>query len=668
MISYFKGPREAWRTGLPTYASVVYPSLWPGIDLVYTGTATRLKYTFLVHSGANPDRIQLAYRGVTAVTLTDGGELDVSTPSGGFRDAKPYAYQEMEGRRVEVGATYALGPDAAGTGGYGFRVGAYDAAALLVLDPSILVYAGYIGGSGQEQAEGIAADSAGNAYVTGATSSSEATFPATVGPDLTFNGGYDAFVVKVNAAGTALVYAGYIGGSGGDGGYGIAADSAGNAYVTGRTDSSEATFPVTVGPDLTSNGGGAFVAKVNAAGTSLVYAGYIDGTNIGRGVAVDSVGNAYVTGATSSSEATFPATVGPDLTYNGALDVFVAKVNAAGTALVYAGYIGGSANDQGFGIAVDSVGNAYVTGATSSSEATFPATVGPDVTYNGGISTGADQFVAKVNAAGTALLYAGYIGGSGDDGFIEGHEFTLGIAVDSAGNAYVAGSTESSQDTFPVTVGPDLTYNGGESDAFVAKVNTAGTALVYAGYIGGDGWELGFGIAIDNVGNAYVAGRTDSSEASFPVTVGPDLTYNGGFDAFVAKIVQSTAFCEVTITNGGWIIANNGDRANFGGNAKVSGDGSTVTGNEEYQDKGPAQPMNVHSITLLATTCSADLKTATIYGTATINGSGTFSFRIDVVDMGEPGTNDAYGIILSNGYASGQHQLQGGNVQIHMGS
>ena len=541
MISYFKGPREAWRTGLPTYASVVYPSLWPGIDLVYTGTATRLKYTFLVHSGANPDRIQLAYRGVTAVTLTDGGELDVSTPSGGFRDAKPYAYQEMEGRRVEVGATYALGPDAAGTGGYGFRVGAYDAAALLVLDPSILVYAGYIGGSGQEQAEGIAADSAGNAYVTGATSSSEATFPATVGPDLTFNGGYDAFVVKVNAAGTALVYA---------------------------------------------------------------------------------------------------------------------------------GYIGGSANDQGFGIgiAVDSVGNAYVTGATSSSEATFPATVGPDVTYNGGISTGADQFVAKVNAAGTALLYAGYIGGSGDDGFIEGHEFTLGIAVDSAGNAYVAGSTESSQDTFPVTVGPDLTYNGGESDAFVAKVNTAGTALVYAGYIGGDGWELGFGIAIDNVGNAYVAGRTDSSEASFPVTVGPDLTYNGGFDAFVAKIVQSTAFCEVTITNGGWIIANNGDRANFGGNAKVSGDGSTVTGNEEYQDKGPAQPMNVHSITLLATTCSADLKTATIYGTATINGSGTFSFRIDVVDMGEPGTNDAYGIILSNGYASGQHQLQGGNVQIHMGS
>src|SRR5437867_8009552 len=299
VVSYFKGPREAWKTGLPTYASVVYPNLWPGIDLVYTGTATRLKYTFLVHPGADPDRIELACRGATAVTLTDGGELDVSTPLGGFRDAKPYAYQEMEGRRVGVGATYALSPDAAGAHGYGFRLGSYDRARLLVLDPAILVYAGYIGGSSFDRGSGIAVDSAGNAYVTGFTTSTEATFPETVGPDLTYNGNLDAFVAKVNAAGTALLYAGYIGGSADEGGYGIAVDVAGNAYVTGFTSSSEATFPVTVGPDLTFNGAfNAFVAKVNAAGTALVYAGYIGGSggDEGFGIAVDSAGNAYVTG------------------------------------------------------------------------------------------------------------------------------------------------------------------------------------------------------------------------------------------------------------------------------------------------------------------------------------------------------------------------------------
>jgi hypothetical protein len=164
-----------------------------------------------------------------------------------------------------------------------------------------------------------------------------------------------------------------------------------------------------------------------------------------------------------------------------------------------------------------------------------------------------------------------------------------------------------------------------------------------------------------------VAGATDSSD--FPTTVGAyDTTYNGGGDAFVTKLlpVVSTPSCEVTITNGGWIVADNGDRANFGGNAKVSADGSIVQGEEEYQDQGPARPFDLHSIALLAATCSSDLKSATIYGTARIDGSGTHAFRIDVTDMGSPGTNDSYGIIIPDiGYASGQHQLQAGNVTIH---
>ena len=187
---------------------------------------------------------------------------------------------------------------------------------------------------------------------------------------------------------------------------------------------------------------------------------------------MDSTGNAYVTGETRSSEATFPVTVGPDLTFNGIQDAFVAKVNPSGTALDYAGYIGGSARDFGFGIAVDSTGNAYVTGVTSSTEATFPVTVGPDLTYNGG----QDAFVAKVNPSGTALDYAGYIGGSERD-------LGLGIAVDSTGSAYVTGEARSTEATFPVTVGPDLTFNGGNNIS-------GGDAFVDQGQRGGDGARL----------------------------------------------------------------------------------------------------------------------------------------------------------------------------------
>ena len=374
-----------------------------------------MKYHFLVKPGADPRVIRLAYRGATGVGVSDAGQLEVVTPLGHLRDDRPVAYQEVRGKRVEVTTDYALEPKAeAGSDAYGFKLGDYDRNRPLVLDPAVFVYAGYIGGENSDSGNGIAVDNKGNAYVTGFTQSTEASFPVTVGPDLTFNGGgfvsADAFVAKVNASGTALVYAGYIGGDSVDQGRGIAVDNKGNAYVTGFTQSTEASFPVTVGPDLTFNGGDdffgdAFVAKVNASGTALVYAGYIGGDDGdgGSGIAVDKRGNAYVTGGTRSTEASFPVTVGPDLTFNGGDgdavfggDAFVAKVNASGIALVYAGYIGGDSVDQGRGIAVDKKGNAYVTGDTVSTEASFPVTVGPGLTFNGIF----DAFVAKVSETG----------------------------------------------------------------------------------------------------------------------------------------------------------------------------------------------------------------------------------------------------------------------------
>jgi len=524
VVSYFKGPREAWHTGLPTYAGVRYRDLWPGIDLVWSGEEGRLKSSFIVKPGADPGRIRLRWRGASKVRVGPEGELEVTTPVGNFAEQRPVAYQEAGGGKLEVAAGYWLrGRE------YGFRLGEYDRSRELVVDPVILLYAGYIGGSAEDHAYAIAVDAAGNAYVAGETKSSEATFPVTVGPDLSYNGAADAFVVKVNASGTALVYASYIGGSGEDCASGIAVDAAGNAYVTGYTNSSETSFPVSVGPDLTFNGSwDAFVVKVNGAGTGLVYAGYIGGSGDDRayGIAVDVAGNAYVVGTTGSTEATFPVTVGPDLSYNGGSDAFVAKVNSSGTGLVYAGYIGGSGDDSGRGIAVDAAGNAYVTGYTDSTQTTspvaFPVLLGPDLTHNGLW----DAFVAKVNASGTALLYAGYIGGSDVD-------VGRGIAVDAAGNAYVVGHTASRN--FPVTVGPDLTYNGGDYDAFVAKVNPSGTALVYAGYIGGGQADIGRGIAVDAAGNAYVTGNTNYW-GNFPVKLGPSLTHSGGEDAFIVKV------------------------------------------------------------------------------------------------------------------------------------
>jgi len=552
VISYFQGSSGDWKSGLPSYSRIVYANLWPGIDLAYSGTMDELKYEFIVHPGADPSRIRLAYRGASSVQVNPEGRLAVATPLGGFVDGAPVAYQEDSGPRVNVPMAYTIAdssPDktaggvALENGGnavtFGFSLGEYDRTRTLVLDPVILVYCGYIGGPNFDYGYGIAADKKGHAYITGYTSSMDPVFPVTVGPDLSFNrGGMDAFVAKVNAAGTGLDYCGFIGGAGDDYAYAVAVDPSGNAYVTGYTSSTETTFPVKIGPDLTHNGlFDVFVAKVNAGGTALSYCGYIGGSShdYGRGIAVDASGNAYVTGYTYSTASTFPAAVGPSLVQRGNNDAFVAKVRADGKALDYCGYIGGSGQDYGRGIAVDASGNAYVTGSTNSTEATFPIVAGPFFTANGDF----DAFVAKVNGQGSELLYCGFIGGNSED-------VGTGIAVDGDGNAYVTGYAASNEGSFPANMGPDLSHNGGFYDAFVAKVDTEGSTVYYCGFIGGSAYDVGTGIAVDRWGYAYVTGYTSSKEDTFPVKTGPGLTLSGSFDVFVAKVDTNGAkllFC-----------------------------------------------------------------------------------------------------------------------------
>lgn len=540
-VSYFRGNPEQWHIGLPTFRRLVYRNLWPGIDLICQGTVNKMKYEFLVHPGADPGRIRLAYRGAD-VSLTDAGQLRIGTPLGEWLDEAPIAYQDIDGKRVPVSMSFVLGetrnqdrPDGDASHPVAFELGSYDTRLPLVLDPAWLIYCGYMGGAQEDRANAVAVDKEGHAYVTGYTrSSQEDGFPVIAGPDLTYNGvnNQEVFIAKVKPDGSGLVYSGYLGGTNNDVANGIAVDEAGNAYVTGITNSSPADgFPVLVGPDLTMNSGlDAFVAKIKADGSGLVYCGYIGGadTTFGRGIAVDGTGSAYVVGHTLSSETSFPVTGGPDLTYNGGSDAYVAKVKSDGSGLDYCGYIGGTLQDEGYGVAVDKTGNAYVMGYTVSSQTDgFPVVVGPDVTHNGGW----DIFVSKIRPDGSGFVYSGFIGGA------ESEYYGYGIAVDDSGSAYVTGHTASTEaQGFPVSIGPDLTHNG-SLDAFVAKVRSDGSGLDYCGYIGGSGGDYGYGIAVDGSGNAYLAGSTQSSETQgFPVTVGPDLTYNGGLDAFVARV------------------------------------------------------------------------------------------------------------------------------------
>ncbi len=504
-----------WHTGVPSYSRVSYRGVWSGVDVSFYGNQRRLEYDFVVRPGADPGRIALRFSGARGVRLDRRGDLVVGVRGGTVRELAPRAYQRIAGVRRAVASRYVV---LAG-GRVAVRVGGYDHRRALVIDPA-LSYATYLGGSGVEYGARITVDASDNAYVAGYTTS--VNFPVTAGAAQTLGRGGDAFVAKLNAAGTALVYSTYLGGSSADGGFGVKVDANGNAYVTGYTISPD--FPTTLGASQMVFGGGVdqFVSKLNASGSGLIYSTFLGGTSIGRstGIAVDASGSAYVSGETSSS--TFPTTVGAAQTTNaGNTDAFVSKLNPTGTALVYSTFLGGAGDDLATGIGIDDTGNAYVSGYTTSTN--FPATAGAVQTASGG---GQDAFVAKLNPTGSAFVYASYLGGGADDqGF--------GIAVDPSGSAYVAGVTSSR--AFPVTPGAAQTTNAGTSDAFVSKLNPAGSALSYSSYLGGRGDDFGNAVAVDANGNAYVTGQTSSPD--FPTTPNAAQPANGGGqDAFVAKL------------------------------------------------------------------------------------------------------------------------------------
>ena len=719
--NYFIGndPRH-WRTDVPTYVKVQYKDVYPGIDLVFYGNQRQLEYDLIVAPGADPTAITLSFDGADQLVVDGKGDLVLQFGDSDLRLQKPLVYQMINGAKQQIHGNYRLEDQHQ----IRFQVAVYDRSKPLVIDPT-LSYSTYLGGSSRDQGHGIAVDSSGNAYVTGHTSSSN--FP-TAGPQQPVLGGTgsegfgDVFVAKLNPTGSALVYSTYLGGIGDDNGHDIVLDAANNAYLTGRTNSTN--FPTTVGAfDTTYNGGpfcgDAFVTKLDPSGSALLYSTYLGGSGeeCGAGIAVDSAANAYIIGTVRSTDfPTTPSAFQP--AFGGGFgDAFVTKLNSTGTGpLLYSTYLGGSDSDQGQRIAIDTSGNAYAVGDTHSTN--FPTTGGAFQTIK---AAGGDVFVTKLNSTGTApLVYSTYLGGNNGEqalgittdsfrnayvtGATNSTNFptTLGafqtafaggiadafvtklnpagsaplvystylggsnndnntrIALDSLNNAYVTGVTDSIN--FPTTSGAFQTaFAGGLGDAFVTKLNPTGTApLVYSTYLGGSNSDAGNGIALDPFGNAYVTGHTAST--NFPTTTGAfQTTYgSGSSDSFVAKIIDVvlSPAPENKVTGGGTVDVPGGI-GNFGFIVQRKDAAGPISGNLNYHNKASGAKIKNSSFTIFA--ISGNL--AVFEGTCTNNGASC-TFRVTVTDNGEPGDTDEFTISISGGAEEGG-TLRSGNIQIH---
>ncbi|HEX8408137.1 MAG TPA: SBBP repeat-containing protein [Thermoanaerobaculia bacterium] len=618
---------KSWQRNVPHYAKVRYDGVYRGIDAVFYGNERRLEFDFVVAPGANPRAIAMQFDGADVMHVDAAGDLVLEVGGRELRQHKPVAYQQFGGERRDVTASYVL------TGrGVGFRFGAYDRTQPLVVDP-VITYSSYLGGDYYDMGYGIAVDGAGNTYVTGRAASND--FPTTPGAlqpaTMAYN---EAFVAKLDGNGK-LIYSTYLGSNGQDTATGIAADQQGHAYVTGEFSSLGAPFTAgayqtspngadigvfkltpmgdgvvygarvggtgddrstSIALDANNNaivtgtlhlvtdfptvnaaqpvyGGGytdAFLFKLNASGSALVYSTYLGGGAVvennntrldeGNSVAVDAAGNAYVTGFTNADD--FPITPGALQNNSGTYDVFVTKFSPSGQ-IVYSARFGGDDADIGRGIDVDPAGNAYVTGDTTFGYPTTPGAFQANGTF--------DAFVTKIDAQGSTVVYSTYLGGSAGNGSDNGVEIGYAIAVNGMGEAHVTGTTRSKN--FPVkdAIQPAIGAAIWLQDAFVTKLNAAGSALVYSTFLGANGTDVGHDIAVDVFGNVYVTGSTSST--LFPTTEGAAQRVNGSDDgngsahddAFIVKISNATTFhviapCRLIDTRGGGAVSSTAPR------------------------------------------------------------------------------------------------------------
>ncbi|HEV2315551.1 MAG TPA: SBBP repeat-containing protein [Candidatus Acidoferrales bacterium] len=537
--NYFIGSdRSKWLSGIPNYSRVRYRGIYPGVDLIYYGNQGQLEFDFVVSPGGDPKSVALKFDRHEHVTIASDGSLQLGLKQNAVLLHRPNVYQIDHGSKRSVNGEFVF---LAG-GRVGIRIGSYDRTKPLVIDP-VLTYSSYLGANnGDADAEAIAVDSRGVAYVAGSTSSTN--FPVFDGYQSTGPTSYLAFVAELDPSGSYLMYSTYLGGTSESYGQGIAIDANTNVYVTGYTFGTD--FPVVNGFQLSNNnpaGGNAFIARIDTTQTgtaSLVYSSYLGGGgnpnnpnpwfgDLAMGIAADSAGRAYVTGTTTSdaSVAPFPTTSNAYQSSlaspNGNAFLTVVDTNQSGAAsLVYSTYLGGDGTtfgDFGVGITADTSGDAYIVGqSTSDASGPFPTTPGAyQSTLN---SPNGNVFLAEIattQSGSASLVYSTYLGGSTTN--LLG-DYGGAIALDSVGKVYIAGDAGSSD--FPISVGAFQIANSANGKAFVAKfdLSQSGTqSLVYSTFLGGTNSSSGdtaTGIAVDANGDAFVTGTTSSTD--FPTT------------------------------------------------------------------------------------------------------------------------------------------------------
>ena len=565
-----------WTHDAPLYDAVVYRNLYPGVDLRYATAGGRLKSEYVVAPAADPALIRIRYQGAQRARVDSQGNLRLKTAAGEIIERAPSVYQEAAGTRTFVPARFVVFSN----NDVRFEIGAYDRSRRLVIDP-ILSYSTYLGGAGIERATSVAVDSSGNAYITGYTDSTALATTAGAF-QLSSAGGVDAFVLKLSPGGSSIVYWTFLGGSGDDRGFSIAVDSSGFAYVTGQTQStnfpvvsafrttlsgnrdafvtklntagsglvystylggggsdsgysiavapglfavvtgttSSANFPLANAYDSTLGGASdAFVTRFGLNGDTVSFSSYLGGSGDerGTGIAADSSGFVYVSGTTTSTN--FPTFSPFQASSAGGQDIFIAKLNVVTPSLLFGSYLGGSGaefTDTGRSLAVDSAGGMYAAGRTGSTN--FPVVGGYQTTLKGGT----DCFVSKVSAAG-ALAFSTYLGGAGPDA-------CTAVAVDSSNRVYVAGYTASPD--FP-QVNPTQASFGGVYDAFLSKLNSVGSVLMESTFHGGADNDAAYGLALDSGGAAYVVGQTASS--NFPLLSPAQSVISSVQDGFASR-------------------------------------------------------------------------------------------------------------------------------------
>lgn len=555
-INYLVGDRAQWRSGVSTFAKVRVSEIYPGIDLIYHGNQKRLEYDFDIAPGANPNAITIRFNSAEKISLNTQGELILKLNGGEIRQPTPEIFQNVAGEKNFIRGGYKI-LDAHTVS---FVVGNYNHSLPLIIDPT-LAFSTYFGGTRVETAWSVALGADGSIYVGGQTMSKRFSkkgpkynpFSTDGAYQETFAGGKligDGFLAKFDSTGTNLVYLTYLGSTKDDYISGVAVDAAGDAYVAGFTDWTNfpvknALFPNIAGTynkKLKAYLPDAFVAEFDPSGSNLVYSTFLggSGSDTASAIAIDSSGDVYVTGSTDSSD--FPMInslqfqASPLNHLLGANNAFVSEIGPGGSSLLFSSYLGGQNIDVGEGIAVDASGYIYISGFTSSPN--FPATnyivftnqligvtnqiIGSNVVDGhllngliGSTNLANDAFITKLQPSGTDFVYSTLLGGSGDD---------LGyrVACDSDGNAYVVGYSSSTN--FPNTAAnvsglhsfeaTNHNFSIQDKDVFLTKLGPDGTNIIYSALFGGKGDDVGYGIAVDAAGDAFVTGYTKSE--NFP--------------------------------------------------------------------------------------------------------------------------------------------------------